>query len=117
MGKIIKLVSALDAWGTPEFESALKLEVQSVELEQLPLQAGLSQTSYVCDSGITVLILNVTESKCDIVANTGIFYAGIIAGSCCDNDPTPVCEQTEYCEVRFNIDKLTAETTITLLNN
>jgi len=114
---MIKLVNALDAWGTSEFESALKLEVQSVELEQLPLQQGLSQTSYLCDSDIQVLILNVTESECNIVAKTGIFYGGIIAGSCCDNDPTPVCEQTEYCEVQFNIDKLTAETMVTLLNN
>jgi len=114
---MIKLVSTLDAWRTPDFESILKLEIQNIELEQLPLQEGLSQTSYVCDSNIQVLILNVTESKCNIVAKTGIFYAGIIAGSCCNNDPTPVCEQTEYCEVQFNINKLTAETTVALLNN
>ena len=47
----------------------------------------------------------------------GIFYAGIIVGSCCDSDPTPVCEQTEYCEVQFNINKLTAEATVALLEN
>jgi len=114
---MIRLVSALGAWGTPDFESILKLEIHDIELEKLPLQEGLSQTSYVCDSNIQVLILKVTESKYDIVVKTGIIYAGIIVGSCCDSDPTPVCEQTEYCEIQFNIDKLTAETTISLLKD
>jgi len=40
---MLKLVNALDVWGTSEFESALKFEVQCVKLEQLPLHQGLSQ--------------------------------------------------------------------------
>jgi len=114
---VIKLVSALDAWGSPNFENILKVEIQEIEHEQLPLQEGLSQTSYVLDSDIQVLVLNIKESESNIIAKTGIFYEGIIAGSCCDSDPTSVCEQTEYCEVQFNINKLTAETTVILLEN
>jgi len=81
------------------------------------LQAGLSQSSYVSDANINVLILNVTDTNDDILAKTGIFYAGVIAGSCCADDPTPMSEQTEYCEVLFNINKLTAKTTVALLKD
>ena len=114
---MIKLISALEAWGTPDFENALQDEIKKIEPELLPLQEGLSQSSYVSDADISVLILNVTDTTHDIIAKTGIFYAGVIAGSCCADDPTPMSEQTEYCEVQFNINKLTAETTVALLKS
>ncbi len=112
---MIKLLNALNAWATPDFERILKNEIQTIDFKLLPLQEGLSQSSYVSDSNISVMILNVMETTDSIHAKTGIFYAGIIAGSCCADDPTPVCEQTEYCEVMFEINKNSAETTATLL--
>ena len=111
---MIKLITSLEAWGTPDFEIALQEEIQNIKPELLPLQEGLSQSSYVSDADINVLILNFTETACDIIAKIGIFYAGVITGSCCADDPTPVCEQTEYCELQFTINKLTAETTVSL---
>lgn len=114
---VIKLAKALEAWKTPDFENVLKVEIQKIDVERLPLQQGLSLSSYVSDADISVLILNVTETVNVIRAKTGIFYAGINAGSCCADDPTPVCEVTEYCEVQFDIDKITAETTINILRD
>ena len=114
---VIKLVKTLSAWQTPVFENVLKNEILEIDPGLLPLQQGLSQTSYVCDSEISVVILNVTEAENVIRVKTGIFYAGIIAGSCCADDPTPVNEQTEYCELRFDLDKKTAEATVTILND
>lgn len=114
---MIKLIQALKSWQTAEFETVLKKEIQKIDVELLPLQEGLSQTSYVCDSAISVVILNITETVNVIRAKTGIFYSGIIAGSCCADDPTPVCEQTEYCEVQFDINKITADATATLLKD
>ena len=114
---MIKLAKALNAWGTPEFEAVLKDEIQSMNAGQLPLQDGLSQTSYVVEEPINVMILNVSESAGIIHAKTGVFYAGIIAGSCCADDPTPVCEQTEYCEMQFDIDKKSAVSTVTILKD
>lgn len=114
---MIKLTKALEAWATPGFENTLQDEIKKIKPELLPLQEGLSQSSYVSDGDISVLILNVTETVYDIRAKTGIFYAGIIAGSCCADDPTPMSEQTEYCEVQFDINKKTAETTVALLKN
>ena len=112
---MIKLLKALNAWKTPDFESVLKEEIQKTDLALLPLQQGLSQSSYVSGSDISAVILKVSETPDLIRAKTGIFYAGIIAGSCCSDDPTPVCEETEYCEVQFDIDKKTGEATATLL--
>ena len=114
---MIKLPKTLASWETPDFESVLKDEIQKIDVGLLPLQDGLSQSSYVSDADISVVILNVTETSSLIRAKTGIFYAGIIAGSCCADDPTPVGEQTEYCEVQFDIDKKTAEATIKLLKD
>ncbi|MBZ0105447.1 MAG: hypothetical protein K8H84_07420 [Sulfuricella denitrificans] len=114
---MIKLPDALKAWKTPEFEDVLKAGIQAIHLELLPLQQGLSQSSYVTEGDISVVILKVTETDEVIRAKTGIFYAGIIAGSCCADDPTTICEETEYCEVLFEIDKITAETTASLLKD
>jgi len=112
---VIKLLNALEAWGTPDFENALKGEIQQIDTRLLPLQEGLSQSSHVSEGDISVVILSVTEASNVIRAKTGIIYAGIIAGSCCADDPTPMSEQTEYCEVQFDINKMTAETTVTIL--
>jgi hypothetical protein len=119
MGKnpMIKLIRAVEAWQTPDFESTLKNEIQNIDAGLLPLQQGLSHTSYVCDAAISVVILNITETSNSIRAKTGVFYAGVIAGSCCADDPTPVNEQTEYCELQFDINKTTAEATVTILND
>lgn len=113
---MIKLTQTLKAWQTPEFEDTLKKEIQNMDARLLPLQEGISLTSYVTDSAISVVILNITETVNSIRAKTGIFYSGIIAGSCCADDPTPVCEQTEYCEVLFDINKITAEATVAIFN-
>ena len=114
---MLKLADALKAWGTPGFETALKEEIQDLDPGVLPLQQGLSQSSHVSDTKISVVILNVTETPDSIRAKTGVFYAGIVAGSCCSDDPTPVSENTEYCEVLFEINKNTAGSVITLLEN
>lgn len=112
---MIRLSKALNAWGTPEFNNVLKAEIEKLGVEQLPLQQGLSTSSYALDEKPDVLIISVAENAKFIHAKTGIFYKGIIAGCSCADDPTPIDENTEYCEVQFAIDKLTAETKVTLL--
>ncbi|MGD8925875.1 MAG: hypothetical protein PVG20_03425 [Thioalkalispiraceae bacterium] len=111
----MKLVNSLDAWGSPSFESVLKSEIQDLDHEVLPLQQALTQSSVVSDSAFSATILKVTETQQLIQVKAGIMYSGIIAGSCCADDPTPLCEETEYCEVLLDIDKSTAQTSVTLL--
>lgn len=111
---MIKLPKTVAAYSTPEFEAVLKEEIQHISIDSLPLQQGLSQSSHVSERDISATIINVTETTGLIQVKTGIFYAGIIAGSCCTDDPTPMCEQAEYCEVLFVINRVTGETTVTL---
>mgnify|MGYP000698389538 CR=1 FL=1 len=103
------------AWNTPEFEDVLKREIEQLDAEELPLQQGLASSSYVTDRPFQAMIIGVSEEAGLIRAKAGIFYTGIIAGCSCADDPTPIDEQTEYCVVQFDIDRATAETTVTLL--
>ena len=112
---MIRLSKSLNAWGTPAFEEVIKQEIAQVGAEQLPLQQGLSTSSYALDNKLEVMILKVSEEAGFIRAKAGIFYTGIVAGCSCADDPTPINENNEYCVVQFDIDKMTAETTVTLL--
>ncbi len=106
---------SLRAWNTPAFKAVLKQEIEQLDAGCLPLQQGLSSSSYVTDRPFQAMIISVSEDAGLIRAKAGIFYTGIIAGCSCADDPTPIDEQTEYCVVRLDIDRDTAEATVTLL--
>lgn len=112
---MITLPKTLAAWGTPAFEKTVKEEFQRIDTKSLPLQEGLSQTSYVCDGPISVVVLNSASIDNVIRVKVGIFFAGINAGSCCADDPTPVSEETEYCELMLEIRSESAETSATVI--
>ena len=112
---MIRLTRSLNAWGTPDFVGTLKAEIEQLGAEQLPLQQGLSTSSYALDDKLNVRIISVSEEASFIRAKVGIFYSGITPGCSCADDPTPVEEQVEYCEVQLDINKITAETTAALL--
>jgi hypothetical protein len=113
---MIKLTKSLKAWETPDFASLLKEELEDLDVTALPLQQGLTQSSYALESKFQVMIIAVSEESDFIRAKAGIFYSGLIPGCSCADDPTPVTEYSEYCEVRFNIDKVSAVTTVNLLS-
>ncbi len=112
---MIRLTRSLNAWGTPDFEGILKEEITQMDAEQLPLQQGLSTGSYAIDGQRQTMIIRVSEAAGFIRVKAGIFYSGIIGGCSCADDPTPVNEENEYCVVQLDIDKQTAETTVTHL--
>ncbi|MGK2952004.1 MAG: hypothetical protein ACSLEZ_06425 [Thiobacillus sp.] len=112
---MIQLPHALNAWGTPEFEAVLKQEIERLDAGCLPLQQGLSVSSYVTDRPFQVMVISVREETGLILIKAGIFYTGVIAGCSCADDPTPVDELNEYCVLQFYIDRLTANTTVELL--
>ena len=114
---MIQLSKTLLAWNTPEFTETLKKEIETLDINQLPLQQGLSLSSAVANSGFSVMVISISEQAGLIRVKTGIHYSGIIAGCNCADDPTPIDEQLEYCEIQFDIDKQTGSTAITLLEN
>jgi hypothetical protein len=105
----------VDAWGTPAFRDVLKAALEQLSVEQLPLQQGLSQSSYACDDNIKVVIISVAEKSGHIHAIAEIFYTGIIPGCSCADDPAPVDEYAEHCQVQVDINMQTAKTVISLL--
>ena len=115
MAHMIRFAASLEAWGTPEFNDFLKQEIEALEGVQLPLQDGLTSSSYALNDRISAMIVSVDDAGTAIRAKAGIFYAGIVAGCSCADDPTPITRQHEYCVLQFTIDKTTAETTLLLM--
>jgi hypothetical protein len=112
---MIRLPKSAAAWGAAAFTDVLKRELGAMGADQLPLQQGMSTGSHAMDRRISVMIISVADDPDHIHVKAGIFYTGIIAGCSCADDPTPVDEQAEYCEVRLEINKATAATAISLL--
>jgi len=112
---MIRLDNTVRAWATAEFETVFKREVGQLDIEQLPLQQGLSQGSYASDRHRKVLVISTSSRQGFIQVKAGIFYTGILPGCACSDDAAPDNEYTEYCEVLFAIDKRTGECTVSLL--
>ncbi|MCF7822248.1 MAG: hypothetical protein K9M17_07410 [Mariprofundaceae bacterium] len=106
---------SLAARGSPDFKAALKHELEQLDVSQLPLVQGMTQGSVPLEGSVEAMILNTCETDDAIRARAGIFYKSITAGCACADDPTPVDERNEYCEVQLDIDKSTAKTTVTLI--
>lgn len=107
--------ASLHAWNTPAFREVFKHEAEQLDPTLLPLQQALAISSHVSDRPFSIIPLVSEEALDSIRIKAGISYAGIIAGCSCADDPTPVDELTEYCEVWFEISKTTAEATVVLL--
>ena len=114
---MLKLSKILQAKRSPDFKKTLKNEIQNIDPNLLPLQQGLSLSSYVGEAPFSAVILNVREETNYIKIKAGVFYTGIIAGCSCSDDPSPIDEQNEYCEILFNINKDTANTEVKLLDS
>ncbi|WP_177418507.1 hypothetical protein [endosymbiont of Lamellibrachia barhami] len=106
---MLKLTRSINSWNTPEFRDVLKDEIEQLDAEKLPLQQGLANSSYVGETPFRMMIIGVSDDSTAVRVHAGIFYAGIIAGCNCSDDPTPVDEQPEYCgEVEVVISKTTS---------
>ena len=112
---MIWLPETVSAWGAASFADISKAELERLDPQLLPLQKGLSQGSSVSAKEFGVMILGVSEEAEVLHMKTGIFYASVLTGCHCADDPTPIDELIEYCEVLFEIQKRTACATVTLI--
>lgn len=107
------LPHALAAWNTPGFGRVFKQEVEQLDPTLLPLQQGLTGTSAVADEPIGVMVLGASATADGrLRVKAGIFYAGVLSGCSCADDPTPLESQPEYCELWFEIDLRSAATRV-----
>jgi len=111
----MQLSATLQAWGTPAFADTLKREL-AMHATALPLQQALSVSSAVADEPIQVSLISAEGKAESIHVRVAIFFAGIIAGCNCSDDPTPVESQPEYCELTLLIDRSTGCASVTLVS-
>lgn len=114
--KPIYLEKSLLHWQSEDFKEVLTAEIEQLDVTYLPLQQGLTQSSYASDK-CKIIILNITEEEQSIQIKTGVFYTGTIAGCACDDDPTPTDVVNEYCEMLFTIDKASAKTAVEIVKD
>ncbi|MGB5736174.1 MAG: hypothetical protein WBM40_17190 [Thiohalocapsa sp.] len=114
----LTLTRSAAAWNRPTFRSTLIDEMQTLGPDHPALhpllQAGLRQTSAVADDALAVHLLSSREQEGRILVQLGIFYAGIIAGCSCADDPSPIDTITEHCELLLDIDLATGRARATL---
>jgi len=113
----INLRNVVDAWKTPEFNDILKTELEKMGVDELPLQRGLSFSNIALDTDLKVILLSSAETSSSIIVKASVFYTGLISGCHCADDPSPVDEQNEYCEIQLDIQKTSGNTIIGLLFN
>ncbi len=111
----INLLAELKVWGTAEFANQLKATLEKMSVTQLPLQRALSFSNIALDTNIKAILLATAENENQLLVKVGLFYTGLVSGCHCADDPSPMEEQNEYCEVQLNIDKHSGDASIELL--
>lgn len=111
---MIQLDRSVKAWGSADFEAALKAEVEQLGADHLPLQQGLAYSSHVAAGAVTLVVHAIAETGETLRIRAGILYQGSVGGCSCADDPAPGGDINEYCEVRIDIDMRTSLATIKL---
>ena len=112
---MIRLSSALRAWGTSDFDDVFRQELMQLSIDQLPLQKAISMGNYVIDAPITVMNINAVETGEVVRVQAGILFQTVITGCNCADDPTPASSINEYCEIQLDIDKTTSAASVNLI--
>ena len=109
------LPKTLGALHSPDVESVLKLELEELDARELHLQQGLTRGSHMAADPFRIVVIGIADDADRVRARVGVFFTGIIAGCSCADDPTPIEGLQEYCELLVEIDKASAEATVSLL--
>lgn len=113
---MFQLPNSLHAFGDSDFEKIFKMEIEQLDATLLPLQQGLSVGGYALYDRFNVMFIGVTEQDTSLLVKAGIFYHGVIAGCSCADDPSPTDVTTEYCEMLFEVNRVTGEATVALVS-
>jgi hypothetical protein len=98
----ISLPRSLHAWPGETFPGTLKAEIEALPPGSLPLDKATLTGWHIDDSHITATVLRVADDATRIFADVGIFFAEIIAGCSCGDEPQ---SQGNYCQLQVIIDK------------
>lgn len=111
---MITFSQSLQHYPTKEFSRILKSEIEMCDKKLLPLEQGTMQGGYIGDDAITATVLRLVDQPGTIQAHVGIFFTEIVICCGCGDDPMPA---NSYCEMRFDINKQTAEAEIKVIDS
>jgi hypothetical protein len=109
---MVELHDALRDWGTDAFARSLKREMEGLGTGVLPLDRATAHGGHVDDADLVATVIDAADAVTFIRARVGVFFAEIIAGCSCGDDPFA---QPAYCEIEVRIDKSTAVAVFTLI--
>ena len=98
----ITLPHSQHVWPGETFADTLKAEIEALPAGSLPLDAATLNGWHIDDSHITATVLHTRDDAAVITAAVGIFFAEIIAGCSCGDEPQ---SQSNYCELQVIINK------------
>ena len=101
------LTRSLKAFNTPGFAAVLRGELAALGPDVLGLQQALTAGSAAQPEGIGIMILRHLETPGAIEVRAGVFFTSVLGGCACTDDPTPLTENAEYCEIDIRIDRRT----------
>ena len=108
---MLHLPIALRAWGTADFATALKAELEA-HASDLPLDAAATPGSHVEDGTVTATVLARTEQPDSVCVTVGVFFNETVASCGCGDEPF---SQPAYCELRIDIDRASAAATVSVV--
>lgn len=109
---MIDLHDALPAWGTDTFAARLKVAIEGLPPGALPLDRATAHGGRVDDTAVTATVIGVADAGARIEARVGVFFAEVIAGCSCGDEPFAV---PGYCEMAVRIEKATGAAVIALI--
>lgn len=109
---VASLGNSVRAWNTATFAAALKADILGLGAGVLPLQQAAGGGS-IDESDIEITLLGCSDSATEIHARVGVFFAEILAGCSCGDEPAA---STAYCELRVSIDKADGQARFEILH-
>ncbi len=96
------LGNSLRAWNTDAFAATLKADILGLGAGVLPLHEAAAG-GCIDEGNIGITVLGSRDSKTEIHVNVGVFFAEVIGGCSCGDEPAA---SNAYCELRVSIDKV-----------
>ena len=108
---MVRLDRCLRAWNTEDFGAVLKADLLDLGPGVLPLQQAAAG-GCIDEGDLGITLLGSHDSATEIHATVGVFFAEVIGGCSCGDEPSA---SNAYCELQVSIDKLSGRTRFELM--
>ncbi|MEW6446342.1 MAG: hypothetical protein ACOZAQ_08295 [Pseudomonadota bacterium] len=111
---MLKLDSSLAALNAPDFPLILLDELNRQDALSRPLQQGLTYGSVALLDKVKLGVLERREDERAVRIRIAAYYASLITGCNCIDDPSPLSELPEYAELSVEIDRVSGAASVAL---